>query len=85
MYLTRTNYFEHMDIKELKNKSASELHKALAEKREKLRELRFKDAAKQLKNIREVRVMRKEISRVLTLLNQKRNSESDQKDIKVIN
>ena len=58
-----------MDIKELKNKSISELHKILAEKRERLRELRFKDAAKQLKNIREIRFLRKDAARILTLLN----------------
>jgi len=57
-----------MDYKELKNKSESELHKLLAETREKLRELKFKDANKQLKNVREIRVVRNTIARSLTLL-----------------
>lgn len=63
-----------MDLKELKTKNESELHKLLAEYRDKLRELRFKDAGKQLKNVREVRKVRVVISRILTLLNKKKLS-----------
>lgn len=62
-----------MDFKEIKNKSISELHKILAESRDKLRDLRFKDANKQLKNVREVRSTRSLIAQVLTLLNSKKN------------
>ncbi len=58
-----------MEIKELQGKSESELHRLLAEAREKLRELRFKDAGSQLKNVREIRVQRQLIARLLTLLN----------------
>ena len=58
-----------MDFKELKKKKESDLHKILAESRDKLRDLRFKDANKQLKNVREIRVVRITISRILTLLN----------------
>jgi len=58
-----------MDFKELKNKKESELHKILADSRNKLRELRFKDANKQLKNIREIRQTRNAVSKILTLLN----------------
>lgn len=61
-----------MEIKELKNKSTSELHKLLAEQREKLRDLRFKDANKQLKNVRELRVLKRDVARILTLLNTKK-------------
>jgi large subunit ribosomal protein L29 len=50
------------------------LHKSLAELRDKLRELRFKDANKQLKNIREIRVIKKTIAKILTLLNIKKNN-----------
>jgi len=63
-----------MEFKELKNKSIAELHKLLAETREKSRELRFKDAGKQLKNVREIRVIKKEIAHILTLLNSKKDS-----------
>ena len=58
-----------MDFKELKTKKVSELHDTLADWRDKLRELRFKDSNKQLKNIREIRVIKKSIARVLTLIN----------------
>jgi ribosomal protein L29 len=58
-----------MDFKELKTKKVSELHDTLADWRDKLRELRFKDSNKQLKNIREIRVIKKNIARVLTLIN----------------
>lgn len=60
-----------MDFKELKNKKESELHNLLSENRNKLRELKFKDASKQLKNVREIREVRNTISRILTLLNAK--------------
>jgi large subunit ribosomal protein L29 len=58
-----------MEIKEIKNKAIGELQKMLADKRDKLRELRFKDAAKQLKNIRELRGVKKDIAQILTLIN----------------
>ena len=60
-----------MEFKELKKKSESELHRILAESRDKLRDLRFKDANKQLKNVREIRKVREVIARILTLLNNK--------------
>lgn len=62
-----------MDFKEIKNKGEKELHRVLSESRDKLRELRFKDANKQLKNVREIRVLKKTIARVLTLLNTKKS------------
>jgi large subunit ribosomal protein L29 len=61
-----------MEFKELKNKKTDELHKILVEYRYKLRDLRFKDASKQLKNVREIRVVKKTIARVMTLLNKKK-------------
>ncbi|MBU1160569.1 50S ribosomal protein L29 [Patescibacteria group bacterium] len=54
---------------ELKNKTKTELHRILAESRDKLRDLRFKDSDKQLKNVREIRKIRQVIARALTLLN----------------
>ena len=65
-----------MKTKELKNKSINDLHRSLAENRSKLRELRFKDAAKQLKNIRDIRDVKKEIARILTLLNDKKTEDT---------
>ncbi|HPT08516.1 MAG TPA: 50S ribosomal protein L29 [bacterium] len=58
-----------MDLKELKTKKVSELHDILADLRDKLRDHRFKDSSKQLKDIREIRVIKKNIAQVLTLIN----------------
>jgi len=60
-----------MEFKELKKKETKDLHKALNEFREKLRDLRFKDANKQLKNVREIREIKVVIAQILTLLNNK--------------
>ena len=61
-----------MEFKELKKKEEKDLHRILAESRVGLRELRFKDANKQLKNIREIRSIKQTIARILMLLNSKR-------------
>ncbi|OGY46950.1 MAG: 50S ribosomal protein L29 [Candidatus Buchananbacteria bacterium RIFCSPHIGHO2_02_FULL_45_11b] len=57
-----------MDYKELKNLSEKEWQKILGETREKLRDLKFKVASNQIKNIRELREAKKTIARVLFLL-----------------
>ena len=57
-----------MEFKEIQQKSVSELHKLLADSRDKLRELRFKDSNKQLKNVREIRKIKAQIAQVFTLL-----------------
>ena len=61
-----------MELKELKLKTEKDLKQILNEFRDKSRELRFKDANKQLKNIREIRVVKKTIARILTLLKVKK-------------
>jgi len=58
-----------MDFKELSAKDPKELAKILESTREKLRELRFKDSNKQVKNIREIRATKHLIAQILTLLN----------------
>jgi ribosomal protein L29 len=62
-----------MDIKELLTKTPAELSKLLAESQERLRELRFKDSNKQLKNVRSIRELKQSIARILTLLNNKKD------------
>ncbi len=57
-----------MDIQDLKNKSTRELHELLAEKRNELRELRFKVSEKQLKNVSEIKKVRKTIAQILTII-----------------
>jgi large subunit ribosomal protein L29 len=66
-----------MELKELKTKSEAELHRLLAESREQVRELRFKDASRQLKDVREIREVKKLIAQILTLLHLPKQS-SDQ-------
>lgn len=58
-----------MEFSDLKNKSERELRELLAEKRDELRELRFKASEKQLKNVKSIRVLRREVAMILTLLN----------------
>jgi ribosomal protein L29 len=60
-----------MKWKELQEKKENELKKLLAASREHLRELRFKAHNEQLKNVREIRIEKKNISNILTLINQK--------------
>jgi len=56
-----------MKINELREKKTAELDRLLVELREQLHGLRFKDAGKQLKGVRDIRVVRKDIARVLTV------------------
>lgn len=55
-------------INELKQKSKEELQKTLEDDREKLRQLRFDLSAGKVKNVRDIRNVKKEIARILTLL-----------------
>jgi len=58
-----------MDNKELQTKNQKELKKLLAVNQETVRDLRFKDSNKQLKNIRKIRETKRLIARILTILN----------------
>lgn len=61
-----------MKPQELREKPKSELEKLLQEKRERLRSLRFDLAAGKVKNVREIREIKKDIARILTILNELR-------------
>ena len=63
-----------MTIKEYKTKSEKELQNLLAESRDKLRDMKFKVSQNQLKNIRQVREVKKTIAQILTILNSKKNN-----------
>lgn len=60
-----------MDIKELRQKESSELHKLLKSYREQLRDLRFKVSAKQHKDVRDIREIKKTTARIFTVLKEK--------------
>lgn len=57
-----------MEFSDLKNKSEKELREMLAEKRDELREFRFKASEKQLKNVSAIGKCKKDIARILTIL-----------------
>ena len=57
-----------MDFKEITTKNEDELKKLLEDSQEKERELRFKDSNRQLKNVREIRSLKKNIARISTIL-----------------
>jgi len=59
------------EIEDLKNKPAVELQKLAAEARERLRVLKFDLAAGKVKNIKDLRIVRKNIARLLTFMAQK--------------
>ena len=57
-----------MKLSELRRKSKDELKKILQDNREKTRQLRFDLSAGKVKNVREIRHIKKEIAQALTLL-----------------
>lgn len=60
-----------MTIKELREKSEQELQKLLKLHREQVRDLRFKVAAKQHKDVRELRVEKRTVAKILSILKEK--------------
>jgi large subunit ribosomal protein L29 len=56
-----------MDIKELREKSDTELDRLLRDSRNKIREFRFKVAAKKMADVREIREIKKTVARILTI------------------
>jgi large subunit ribosomal protein L29 len=65
-----------MDVKTLRSKSANALKKELGEIAERLTELQFKLSSNQLKNVREVRKLKQQRARILTVLNEKSKEET---------
>ena len=59
------------DIQELKNRPLGELEKMVREESERLRTLRFDLAAGKVKNVAELRELRKKLARTKTFINQK--------------
>ncbi len=58
-------------IREFSRLPKQELQRNLSEKREKLRQLRFDLASGKIKNVREIREIRRDIARVITILKSK--------------
>lgn len=60
-----------MKTNELRTKSRNELEELIGTERERLRALSFDLAAGKLKNIRDLRMVRREVARILTILKEK--------------
>lgn len=58
-----------METSELKQKPKEELEKLLQDSREKLRQLKFDLVSGKVKNVREIRQIKKDIARILTCQN----------------
>lgn len=58
------------ELKKFKSESKEELYKLLLDSSKKLQDLKFNLAAGKVKNVRSVRVLKKDIARILTLLNE---------------
>lgn len=56
------------ELEQLRKKTKKELQKILQDNREKLRQLRFDLAAGKVKNVREIRRIKREIAQILTVL-----------------
>ena len=62
-----------MEFSELKQKTVGEIKKMLDEKKEQIRKFRFDLAAGKVKNIKEIRAIKKDIARFLTVINKNNN------------
>ena len=69
-----------MSISDFKHKTITELHELLGEKRALLREFRFKVQENQLKKVRDIRTVRRDIAQILTVLNAQRTMKNIQSD-----
>ena len=74
-----------MKASELRQKPKEELQKLLSEKGERLRNLMFDLASGKVKNVREIREIKKDIAKILTIINEFTNQyESTNKKPKLI-
>jgi large subunit ribosomal protein L29 len=62
-----------MKTEEFRKKDISELEKMVYDLRKKLSDARFKFSANQVKNVKEVSVMKKDIARILTIIKETKN------------
>ncbi|HTK05233.1 MAG TPA: 50S ribosomal protein L29 [Candidatus Eisenbacteria bacterium] len=63
-----------MKISELREKSEVELDRMVGELRNRVRDLRFKVASRQLNDVREIREARQAIAQILTLKRSRRKA-----------
>jgi ribosomal protein L29 len=68
-----------MKAKDLRNKSNKELQKSLADSRAKLAQLSVDYRTKEVKNVREIRNIKKAIARTLTIIAEQANAPQGEK------
>ena len=61
-----------MKVKDIRRKKEPELAKDIKDLRGKLRELRFNLASGKVKNIREIRRVKRDIARILTIIKEEK-------------
>jgi large subunit ribosomal protein L29 len=65
-----------MKVKEIRERSDNELQKQLGDLEEQLFKLRFQKSTGQIENPQKIREVRKDIARVLTVINQRGKQET---------
>jgi len=65
--------FSDMKTEELRKKDEKELQKAVLDLKKKLSDVRFKRSSNQLKDVSEIGNTKKEIARLLTVINEKKH------------
>ncbi len=63
-----------MKPQEIRKKSEEDLQRLLGELKEQVRNFRFKIASKEVKNHQLLRIAKKDIARILTILKERKNS-----------
>jgi large subunit ribosomal protein L29 len=58
-----------MKMKELKQKNKNELRKLLTENQKKIGQFRFDLNSKKIKNVKEMKELKRDVARILTILN----------------
>lgn len=68
-----------MKIKDIRNKSDKELQKDLADSRAKLLQLSIDYRTKEVKNVREIRSVKRTIARILTVMTERASAKQGEK------
>lgn len=61
------------NLQELRNKPLAELEKFIKDGREKVRSMKFDLAAGKVKNVKELKKIKKEVARILTIIKEGKN------------
>lgn len=72
---------KNIKISDLNTKEKKELEEMVKEKKERLKTLEFKIPRKEVKNYKELGMIKKDIARILTIINYNKNSEQNYADI----